>query len=151
MPIGREIYAADEPFELLGGGNAAISADFPDVHAHAHIDAFLAGQIVSCCLCGDHSATLKRLQDVDEVWVFCFRKVMKSEWRMMGRFSKPNVFIALRMYERRDLSPRRKYTEAANDFIDLWDKTFYGSPPRRGNRSSDYLTGPVNDLDNQIA
>jgi hypothetical protein len=146
------LYASDVPYDLLKGGVAAIRADFPDSHAHHIVDAFLGGQIVSVCTCGDHNRPiLKRLKNVDEVWVFCFRKVMNMEWRMMGRFAKPDVFVALTLHNRNDISTFKKYTKAAEDFIEEWDRTFHNAQPFRGVAARDYITGLIEDLDDPFS
>jgi hypothetical protein len=148
--VRRELHAADRPFDLLGGGQSAVQADFPDPFAHHLVDAYLAGGIVSVCLCGDHHADIERLQDVDEVWVFCFRTVKAKQWRIMGRFSKRDCFIGLTIHQRSEIGTRKKYTQAAKDFIALWNAVFMSAQPLRGTHWSDYLTGPVQDLDDPL-
>ena len=138
---------SDRPFDLLAGGQTAIQNDFPDPQAHALVDSYLAGEIVSVCLCGQHSAQIERLEDVDEVWVFCFRAMKSQQWRIMGRFSKRDCFVGLSIYNRNEINTRRKYTQAANDFISIWNREFKNASPLRGTHWSDYLTGPVQDLD----
>jgi hypothetical protein len=143
----RGLYVADRPFDLLAGGAEAVEADFPDPHAHHLVDAFITGQIVSVCLCGEHNADLKRLQDVDEVWVLCFRKVRMNQWRVLGRFSRQDCFVGLTIHRRDEIGTRKKYTKAASDFISFWNIALRGAQPLRGSHWVDYLTGPVQDLD----
>jgi hypothetical protein len=143
----RQLHVTDRPYKLLAGGQEAVQADFPDPHAHHLVDAFLAGEMLSVCLCGDHVADIKRLQNVDEVWVFCFRAIKMKQWRIMGRFSKRDCFVGLVIHERSEIGTRKKYTKAAEDFIEMWSLKFGDAGPLRGSHWTDYLTGPMQELD----
>jgi len=144
------MHVSDEVYDLLAGGATAAKAGFPDAEAHALVDAYLTGMSVKVCMCGDHSAELKRMQEVDEVWLFCFRNVGNNQWRLMGRFSTVDCFVGLRAYRRGDLSGRRKYTAAGKDFIKEWDRVFCGASPIKRSHWNDYLTGPVQDVDDEL-
>lgn len=149
--VRRDLHVTDDIFDLLAGGSAAATADFPDAHAHSLIDSFLLGEYVSVCLCGDHEADLKRLRAVDEVWVLCFRRVQLNQWRVIGRFSKPNTFVGLSIHRRGEINTWKKYNSAAQAFISKWNSTLHGRAPLRGNHWTDYLTGPVQDRDDPFS
>jgi hypothetical protein len=147
------MYASDEVRRLLNGGDAAVAADFPDVHADVLITTFLAGQYLTVSLLGnsDQGPDLERLRDVDEVWVFCFRKIRDNQWRIMGRFSRLNTFVGLTIHHRkRDLSGHRNYEIKAEAFIQQWNRCFDNAEPLRGTQWTDYLSGPVRDVDDSF-
>jgi len=150
----RSIYVSEDVNALLHGGARAATANFPDHRAHALIDSFIAGEFLSVSLLGDpskKSPELERMSNVDEVWLICFRKASDNQWRIMGRFSKFNTFIGLAIHKRSDLGGRTKgrknYELKAEEFIEQWNDRFRRAEPHRGVHWTDYLSGPVKDVD----
>lgn len=140
----RELYASEEVRTLLSGGEKADLAEFPDAVAHALIDTYITGGWIQTSLRGKGSVDIERMHSVDEVWLFCFRKASANQWRIMGRFSKVNTFIGLKIHKRSDLRGKA-YERKAHEFIDIWNQCFSGANPLRGNHWSDYLSPPVRD------
>lgn len=148
------MYVSEDINNLLKGGGPAATANFPDHRAHALIDSFIGGEFLSVSLLGDpskKSPEFERMSNVDEVWLVCFRKVSDNQWRIMGRFSKFDTFIGLAIHKRCDLAGktkgRKNYELKAEEFIEQWNDCFGRADPHRGSHWTDYLSGPVKDVD----
>jgi hypothetical protein len=149
--VVRDFFGTEEVCSLIEGGDAAKAEGFPDAHARAVVTSFISGGWITLSLKGNsaHKVELERMHTVDEVWLFCFRKVQHNQWRIMGRFSRHNAFVGLTIHKRSALTGKA-YEQRANDFIDLWGRTFYGSPPLRGCHWSDYVSPPARDQDEKF-
>lgn len=127
----------------------AMKEDFPNAHADALMSAFQGGFSVTVSLLGDPNGRrpdIERMRDVEEVWLFCFRRMKLNQWRLMGRFIKSDTFIRLHLYRRSDLAGKA-YERRAFEFQTCWDRSFGNRFIRGGTHWTDYLTGTIKDVD----
>lgn len=131
-------------------GLDGVERGFPHFQADALIHRFAAEHLMSVSLLGnpDFSPDLERLDGMDEIWVFCFRKP-RPGWRLFGRFIQKDHFIGLDLRDRHELGSRSSYQFFATNAIAIWDR-WIGKPPIRSNQLHDYLSGTVRDTDNAI-
>lgn len=109
----------------------------------------LSGMYVTGSMRGDHDnrkPDFERLEDVDEVWVMCFRQPKFDQWRLMGRFAAFNAFVGLAFFRRAYLDGQKKYHNFAEQFDARWPNTgTQAIPIHRGTTIDDYLSQPVRD------
>lgn len=109
---------------------------------------YLAGMYVTGTLQGDpdrKQPDFERLEKVDEVWVMCFRAPHFDQWRLMGRFSAPNVFVGLGLFRRAYLNGKAHYQAQAEAFVSHWSAVVGRAPIQVGGMIEDYISMPVRD------
>jgi hypothetical protein len=106
----------------------------------------IAGLYVTGSLRGDpkkRQPDFERLENLDEVWVMCFRQPKFEQWRLIGRFAAFNVFVGLALFRREFLDGDAKYHRTGQDFAVRWPTA--DIPVLRGITIEDYLSMPVRD------
>jgi hypothetical protein len=131
------------PYEI----NEALKAivDLPKIRSI--LQRYISGMYVTASLQGDpngHRPDLERLTNVNEVWVMCFRQPRFDQWRLMGRFIAPNVFVALALFRREFLNGDKNYQVIAEKFAAAWPTIDFGVV-RMGASVEDYISQPVRD------
>lgn len=145
-PLGyrRGIFVQSSLLEIFEGRR--IDTGFPDYRANIQTTGFTAGFHIRVSLRGDPGGRkpfLERLTDLDEAWVMCFRQPAPG-WRLFGRFTGKNVFVATSLNDRHECGSRKKYSCLAQKMISGWEQKL---PILRGERWQDYLEGTVQDVD----
>jgi hypothetical protein len=148
--VQRRALFVTEPIRgVLRDREITVREDFPNPLGEALITTYISGGYVSVSLKGDpddNHPDLERMHTVDEVWLFCFRKFRSNQWRLMGRFTALDTFVALRLYRRSELGGQN-YERNAFEFQVCWETVFPDAPIVRGDKWSDYLSGTVKDVD----
>lgn len=120
---------------------------FPRAEANIVMARFRAGEFITVSRATEPHADLKRMIDVDEVWVLCFRKPRSGgQGRLLGRFIEKDVFVGLAAHLRDDLGGAA-YANRAGDAISLWDDQI-NCTVLRGESLGDYLSPNFRDMDN---
>jgi hypothetical protein len=107
---------------------------------------FIGGLYVAGSMHGDRRSLrpdFERLENLDEVWVMCFRQPKFEQWRLMGRFAGFNAFVGLALFRREYLDGDQRYQSIATDFANRWPIS--AIPIHRGNVIGDYISMPVRD------
>jgi len=89
---------------------------------------------------------IERLYEQDEVWALCVRTPPPG-WRLLGRFYRKDVFIALRAWDKRRLAGH--YAEASSEVISEWKNRFGDESPLRSEELADYIGFVMRDLDEE--
>ncbi|WP_174263624.1 hypothetical protein [Hyphomicrobium sp. CS1BSMeth3] len=130
-------------------GNTRHNPPFPSGYAIATTEAYMRGHLVFVSLTAETMTEcvvdLERLENVDEVWVLCFRKP-KPGWRVFGRFTEKNCFVGFTARHRGELGSIKKYTKVAETVPQLWNNTFGNERPHTGETVAEYLDGVVRDV-----
>lgn len=109
---------------------------------------YLAGVFVTGSMQGDPRGLrpdFERLETLDEVWVMCFRQPRHEQWRLMGRFIKPNSFVGLGFYRREFLNGKKHYQKQAELFLEHWNRVAIDMTTYVGHAIEDYISQPVRD------
>jgi hypothetical protein len=109
---------------------------------------YLSGMHVTGSMCGDpdkRRPDFERLENVDEVWVMCFREPNYDQWELMGRFVGFNAFVGLGFFRRAFLDGQKKYHRHAQEFVPHWAQANVGAPVHTGTIIQDYMSYPVSD------
>jgi hypothetical protein len=139
----RELWVPEEIDAVLAGDARPLG--FTDTKFASCRQLYIAGMFVSGSVNGDphkRHPNFERLENVDEVWVMCFRAPHDNQWRLMGRFVEPNKFVGLALFSRRFLNGRIHYEKQATEFASRWptsEKYFVGT------KIEDYISQPVRD------
>jgi hypothetical protein len=107
---------------------------------------YISGLYVTGSMRGDPDSRhpdFERLENIDEVWVMCFRQPKFDQWRLMGRFADSNAFVGLAFFRRAFLNGTKKYHGLAQQFLTRWPTT--DIPVHHGNVIEDYMSQPVRD------
>jgi hypothetical protein len=117
---------------------------FPAPSAEVLIGKFAAGQLVTVSRqITKTKPDIEQIVGADEVWALCARRPAPG-WRLLGRWHKPNVFIALRAWNKNDLFSN--YPRASREVVEDWQELL-DEPAHRGGTVSDYLGGVFRDVD----
>ena len=148
LPTVRHLYVTPEIADILD--DADPEKGFPSVEATIITDRYMIGHlmVVSFTAKTDPPKSwpdLERMENLDEVWVMCFRKP-KPGWRLLGRFFAENHFVALRAYDRHELQGNATYEAKAEEMIADWGVLFPGTDPHRANAAEEYVTGLCHDV-----
>lgn len=113
---------------------------------------YAAGFLIAGSLLGTSSKkpTMEKLANLDEVWAMCARKPLAGQIRILGRFYERSIFVGLEIYNRGFLGSRENYHKVAEKIPDRWVDVFGSKPAHTGETLSDYLSGVVRDVDEQI-
>jgi hypothetical protein len=146
-PLGseqkRHLLVTPEINNLLDG--RAQFGEFPDVDAEHLIGRFVAGYLLTVS-----RQKTKAKPDIEqivgpvEVWALCLRRP-RPGWRILGRWHKQGVFIALRAWEKGKLA--QNYSKAAQEVIDDWRRLLREEPVHTGASVEDYVGGVHRDVD----
>ena len=140
----RHIFVTEMANNILDGKD--ISLGFPAPAADATMGRFMSGQLITVSRKSAEEVDLEQLENVDDVWVLCFRKPPPG-WRLLGRFAYQDAFIGLHPYDRNELDGRPTYTAIANGVITEWKQIIGDVAPLRSSNLGDYLTGVIYDAD----
>jgi hypothetical protein len=144
--VKRRIFVPPEIRAVLGGGTSS-PPGFPCAEADAFFARYRYGWIVKCSRQPKGKADFKWLQDHDEVWVLSF-KGAGAQWRMLGRFAAPALFVGLLNLPRSALEPWAEYQAKATETIAEWQRRFPECEPFRGKTFDDYIGYLIHDKDN---
>jgi hypothetical protein len=117
--------------------------DFPKIKSTLQV--YIGGLYVTGSMSGDPRRlhpNFERLENLDEVWVMCFRQPKFEQWRLMGRFADYNAFVGLALFRREYLDGDKNYQTIAIDFANRWPSDI---PVHRGNVIEGYMSMPVRD------
>lgn len=118
---------------------------FPATEAEKLNGRFSAGYLVTVSRrLTKQRPDIEQIVGQNEVWALCARKP-KPGWRLLGRWQKQDVFVALRAWEKTQLYG--KYPQASQEVINDWRGLFDTRGPHRGRDVSDYLSGVFRDVD----
>lgn len=109
---------------------------------------YISGMYVTGSMRGDPRKwhpDFERLENLDEVWVMCFRQPKFDQWRLMGRFADFNAFVGLGFFRRTYLDGEKKYHRQAEEFIVRWPNLGINIPVHTGNIIEDYISQPARD------
>ena len=143
----RRLVCPEEILSVLYG-NVDIG-DFPRTKFLALIQKFIGHLYVSASLIGDpktRKPDFEKLEDVDEVWVMCFRDPKMSQWRLMGRFVERDYFVGLCLFCRTYLGNRRHYNSVAEQFAQDWVVKTGNMKFLRGTSVNEYFSKPCGDV-----
>jgi hypothetical protein len=145
-PLGdekRHLLVTPEINALLDGNLVRVL--FPDVSAEALIGKFVAGYLVTVSRqITKKKPDVEQIVGADEVWALCARKPPPG-WRILGRWHKQDVFIALRSWSKTKLFAN--YPKATHEVIADWQQLLGAEPVHRGQVVGDYLGGVFRDVD----
>jgi len=145
-PLGdqkRYLLVTPEIDALLDG--RVLYGVFPDTSAESLIGKFVAGWHVTVS-----RQVTKKKPDIEqvvgatEVWALCLRRPPPG-WRILGRWHKQGVFVALRAWEKGRLF--RNYSQAAQEVINDWQHLLGAEPVHIGASLKDYVGGVFRDVD----
>jgi hypothetical protein len=118
---------------------------FPDVAAEKLIGIFAAGQLVTVSRKATRAKPdIEQIVEADEVWALCLRRP-RPGWRILGRWHKQGIFVALRAWEKGQLALR--YPEAAREVVNDWHQLLGKEPVHTGKSVEDYAGGVFRDVD----
>jgi hypothetical protein len=138
----RALYITPVVEGLLRDGR---QEGFPSVEAETILARFFLGHSIWVTFESAKDCDLERLEDLDEIWAFCFRRP-KPGWRLLGRFLAHNIFIGLNAYDRHQLGTAARYGHIATSAVtDRWKSIFGKTEPYRGNATRDYMGGVIYD------
>lgn len=143
----RQIWAAPDVYELLKGEK--VGSGFPDLEADVFIGSFSKGYLIHVSRRYKSKATFKWLMGPDQVWAMSFRRPPPG-WRILGRFARKNVFVAMACYEREELDGLVTYNAKAIDIISQWESSFPNVEPHRGEDFEDFFGEMYRDDDEQL-
>ncbi len=132
----RAMWADPEVFDLLKGNKTGVH--FPSIKADVLIGQFCKGLMVSVSREQSSRAEYKWFKGHDEVWAWSFRSPAPG-WRILGRFARKNVFVALAAHDRHALADMATYNAIAAGLPAQWERKFPGVAPYRGTDFSDYV------------
>jgi hypothetical protein len=139
----RYLLVTPEIDALLDGH--VLSGLFPDRSAEILIGRFVAGYRVTVSRrLTKMRPDIEQIIGADEVWALCARKPVPG-WRILGRWHKKDVFIALRPWDKTKLFGN--YPAAAQQVIDDWQLLLGAEPVHKGQVVGDYLGGVFQDVD----
>lgn len=149
-PTKRPLYitarAYDELFPERAELNRWVGYELADLvprlaKMEAALDNFVAGRRLV------HDNDIKKLRDMDEIWVLCERSY-KPGLRAVGRFVKRDVFIVTNIEDRGGLGEKDKpkygknyygYGQAARICSTEWERLFLKNSCHTGKKLSDYI------------
>lgn len=114
------------------------------------IGPFLAGHSLSVsriCAKRKERVELEQLEGLNETWGICYRRP-KPGWRLFGRFLVRDVFIGLRLYDRRNIGS--DYKSVADQIDEDWKRVLGTQPYIQSADISDYLSGSHYDVDQKM-
>jgi hypothetical protein len=130
---------------LLDGG--AEFGVFPDASAESLIGKFAAGWFVTVSRKFTKAKPdIEQIVGAVEVWALCLRRPPPG-WRILGRWHRQGVFIALRAWEKGRLAAN--YSKAAQEVIDDWQDLLGKEPVHTGATVEDYVGGVFGDADKE--
>jgi hypothetical protein len=132
----RRLLVTKEICDMLD----ASSPYFPRAAAEAMLFRYCSGHFITVSRQKERSADLKKMVDVDEVWVMAFR-TPRPGGRLLGRFVERNVFVGMELELREGLAGDAYATRAAQ-VISRWENILGSSQPVKSMNLDDYL-GPV--------
>lgn len=88
---------------------------------------------------------LEQIIGYDELWALCLR-MPRPGWRLAGRFWDLNVFVALRLYNKKD-DIGNDYGRVASEVMGSWDQYLSGQTPHRGTTIDAYIGAAYHDAD----
>lgn len=143
MPVGRKLLVTQELHSLLRTPDTKLM--FPSYQAEVILSRFCAGYYLGGSLKSAKDCDIERLENIGEVWAICLRKP-RPGWRLFGRFAQRDVFVATAAYDRHELAGAN-YAAKALDAIFTLNKEFPQVPEHIGGMLSDYMSGPIYDMD----
>lgn len=148
VPARRLWVAPDVVSELRGEKPGSM---YPSSSADVVLGRFLAGHSLKFSRQRrkrkgwfDKGIEFEQLQDVDEVWAFCYRKP-GAGWRVLGRFLEKDVFVIFGIYDKHLIGVN--YQVPAEETIARWNAAFGNQAPITGANLETYLSGEHYDLD----
>jgi hypothetical protein len=146
-PLGvdqkRYLLVTPEIDALLDGH--VLFGVFPDVSAEHLIGKFVAGQLLTVSRrITKAKPDIEQIVGANEVWALCPRRPPPG-WRILGRWHKQCVFVALRAWEKGRLF--RNYSQAAQEVIDDWQHLIGREPVHTGTSVEVYVGGVFRDVD----
>ncbi len=138
----RHLLVTPDIHDLLDGAQFGV---FPDVTAEHLIGRFVAGHLVTVSRkLTSAKPDIEQIVGADEVWALCLRRP-RPGWRILGRWHKQGVFVALRALDKGTLF--RNYSQAAREMVDHWQRLLGKEPVHTGTSVEDYLGGVFRDVD----
>jgi hypothetical protein len=146
-PLGsdqkRYLLVTPEIDALLDGH--VLFGVFPDVSAEKLIGKFVAGHLMTVSRKVTRAKPdIEQIVGANEVWALCPR-LPRPGWRILGRWHKQGIFVALRPWEKGRLF--RNYSQAAQEVIDDWQHLLGAEPVHTGASPEDYVGGVFRDVD----
>ncbi len=121
---------------------------FPEREAEIVIGRYAAGHLLTVSRqITEERPDIEQVVGADEVWALCFRRP-RPGWRLLGRFYQRDIFVALRAWDKHELSG--KYDEAAAEVVGDWKTMFGDHPACTGNSISEYMSGVLKDVDETL-
>jgi hypothetical protein len=133
----RQIWAAQDVYDLLKG-KLNPAAGFPAIKTDVFIGKYCKGYIVTVSRRDSSKAEFKWFKGHEQVWALSFRKPAPG-WRVLGRFARKNVFVAMEAYDRHELGGMIQYNAIAGQIPANWDAKFPGVAPYTGGTFADYV------------
>ena len=147
-PKRRRLMVTPEIKEIFDG--TKVVPDYPVSAADRRIGAFVAGHLIAASRVKakrrkrDGNIDVEQIVNVDEVWAFCWR-LPRPGHRFLGRFLEQDTLVLLRHANKFQLVNR--YEDEGNLVISDWQTKLTDQQPLRSANLSDYLSGPVYDVD----
>jgi hypothetical protein len=141
----KRVLWVPEDIDRVLSGDAQILG-FADPKFMSCRQRYIGGMLVSGSMNGDPGnkhPDFERLTGCNEVWVMCFRAPPDNQWRLMGRFVRPNEFVGLALFSRKFLNGKRHYHAQAQNLESGWPPS---QPYFVGSVIEDYISQPVRDL-----
>lgn len=136
LPEQKRWLLVTHDIDDLLDGRKAFGA-FPAHEAEALVGKYCAGYLMMVSRQRTKKKPdLEQLEGFDEIWAICPRKPAPG-WRLLGRFYRHNVFVALRAWDKHRLASQ--YPTAAAEVIADWQALFGADDPHRGKEISDYI------------
>jgi hypothetical protein len=142
----RQLWVLPAVRDVLDG--TARPSGFPSQDADTVTHAFVRGLFLFVSLSGDRSKRrpdMERLAGDDDVWVMCFRKPPPG-WRLFGCFAEKDVFVGVDIRDRHELRGRN-YSVVAKAAFQTCEGLLHPREPLKGIDITDYLSGPIRNVD----
>jgi hypothetical protein len=118
---------------------------FPDFHAERFVGIFSAGQLMTVSRrITRRKPDIEQVEGADEVWALCIR-TPRPGWRILGRWYEPDVFVALRAWDKARLA--RNYRTACEEVIEDWNDLFADHIPFSAVDVGHYIGGVYRNVD----
>jgi hypothetical protein len=142
----RSLLLKPEIGDILDGSDVRLG--FPHIEADKIVGRYVAGYLLSVTRKSAKDADLEQLENLDDVWVLCFRRP-RPGYRVLGRFLERDIFVGFRLYDRHTLDGKKIYTARAAEIINDWKRDFGSLDPLRSQDLNAYLGGVFRDVDQE--